>query len=213
MTKNQRLKISRVKAGLSQAELAEKLDSKQPYIAKLEKSDDFSEAQGKKLAIILGVDPEWLMNGDEKDIRKEERNITKGVPYYDSDITGSIVGSFSDIKERPAFFIDFKPFNDCDAYFTIHGDSMFPKYQSGDILGIKKWNNPNTLLWGESYLVITDATENEMKTVKNVHPNDKDDSTIILRASNPNFKGDTIIKKEAILVMAIIKGKIRKDQI
>lgn len=144
---------------------------------------------------------------------RQDLNEDKGVPYYDSDVTGSIVGSFHDITEKPVFFVDFKPFNDCDAYFTIAGDSMYPKYQAGEILAVKQVRNFDMIQWGESYLIIGDASTDDIRTVKNVHFNDRDDSKIILRASNPNFKGDTPMKKEAILSMYIIKGKIKKEQL
>lgn len=67
--------------------------------------------------------------------------------------------------------------------------------------------------WGESYLVIGDESTDNIRTVKNIHPNDRDDSKVIMRASNPNFKGDTPRKKDAILSMYIIKGKIKKEQL
>jgi len=148
-----------------------------------------------------------------KGIKPKPMNTEKLVPFYESDVTGSLVGSFSDIKEDPAFYVDFKPFNDCVAYFPIYGDSMYPKFASGEIIAVKEIANKNTIQWGEAHLIITDASENNMKTVKTVHPYERDDSCIILRASNPNFKGDTIIKKSSIINMYLVKGKIRKDQI
>lgn len=148
-----------------------------------------------------------------KGVKPKPMNNEQTVPFYESDVTGSLVGSFSDIKEEPAFYVDFKPFNDCVAYFPIYGDSMYPRFASGEIVAVKEIQNKNTIQWGEAHLVITDASENNMKTVKTVHPYEKDDSCIILRATNPNFKGDTIIKKSAIINMYLVKGKIRKDQI
>jgi hypothetical protein len=142
-----------------------------------------------------------------------QMNTENQVPYYESDVTGSIVGSFDDIKEDPSFYVDFKPFNDCVAYFPIYGDSMYPKFSSGEIIAVKEVGNRNTLLWGEAHLVITDATENNMRTVKTVHPCDEDPDCLILRAANPDFRGDTKVRKEAILNMYLVKGKIRKDQI
>lgn len=136
-----------------------------------------------------------------------------GVPYYDSDITGSIIGSFHDLEERPVFFIDFKPFNDCDAYFTLAGDSMYPKYQAGDILAVRQIFNFDMMQWGESYLVVGDASTDNIRTVKNIHPNILDDNKVIMRATNPLFKGDTPLNKKSILSMYLIRGKIKKEQI
>jgi len=40
-----------------------------------------------------------------------------------------------------------------------------------------------------------------------------DKSKLILRSSNPNFKGDTIIDKSNITSLYIIKGKITRNLI
>lgn len=136
----------------------------------------------------------------------------KGVPYYDIDITGGIVESFNDVKEKPDFFVDFKPFNDCAAYMPIFGDSMFPMFASGEILAVKQMHNYDAILWGEPYLVVTNAEWDNLRTVKLVHPHDEQDK-IILRASNPNFKGDTVVPKTAIVGLFIVKGKINRRQL
>lgn len=60
MTRRERLIVSRKKAKLSQAALAEKMGVKQPYIAAIEKSGEFSYKQACVLAEILGVDENWL---------------------------------------------------------------------------------------------------------------------------------------------------------
>src|SRR5690606_13636023 len=77
-----------------------------------------------------GIGPMELNETDTKSLQIEG----KRVPFYDSDVTASIVGSFSDIQETPSFYVDFKPFNDCDAYFRVYGDSMYPKYGNGEVV-------------------------------------------------------------------------------
>lgn len=90
---------------------------------------------------------------------------------------------------------------------------MYPKYQAGEILAVKQVHNFEMIQWGESYLVIGDESTDNIRTVKNIHPSDRDDSKVIMRASNPNFKGNTPLKKDTILSMYIIKGKIKKEQL
>jgi phage repressor protein C with HTH and peptisase S24 domain len=161
-----------------------------------------------EISNAFDVSLDYLIKGITSQMKTENH-----VPFYESDVTGSLVGSFDDIKENPSFYVDFKPFNDCIAYFPIYGDSMYPKFSSGEIIAVKEVLNRNTLQWGEAYLVITDATENNMRTVKTVHPCDDDPNCLILRAANPEYRGDTKVRKEAILNMYLVKGKIRKDQI
>lgn len=137
---------------------------------------------------------------------------SQGVPFYDIDVSASIVSSFSDVKELPEYFIDFKPFNDCMAWMPIYGDSMYPKFQSGEIVAIKQIMSLDVLQWGEPHLVITDQTYG-LRTVKCIHPHEDFEDKIILRSTNPNYRGDTIIPKKNILSMYIIKGKVTRFQI
>lgn len=177
----------------------------------------------KSLGKILNTYPElnrnWLLTGMGEMLIDPAKptdvvtvNHNNGVPYYDIDVTGSITGSFQDMREKPEFFVDFRPFNDCTAYLPVYGDSMYPQFCSGEIVVIKEWPNKNVLLWGEPYLVITDETCNNLRTVKLVFPADEK-GHITLRASNPNFKGDTVIPLDCVIGLYIIKGKITRKQL
>ena len=147
-------------------------------------------------------------------IVKEKEEIyykkEKKVPYYETDVTSHITTSFNDVPETPAFYVDYKPFNDCTAYVNNYGDSMFPKYKNGERLAVKQIHNLDVIIWGETYLIVTNSNANDLRTVKDVHPHE-DVSKIILRASNPNYAGDTIINKEDILSMFAVKGKISQN--
>lgn len=136
-----------------------------------------------------------------------------GVPYYeDLDVTASVITSFQDYKEVPTFLINYKHFNDCDAYLPVVGDSMYPKYSSGEIVAIKQIQSIETILWGETYLVITNENANSLRTIKDVHYC-KDETKLILRACNPDYAGDTYINKTDIVSMFIVKGRIRRNQL
>lgn len=155
----------------------------------------------------------WVNNiGFVTETPRAEYNV-KGVPYYeDLDVTASIITSFHDYKEEATFMINYKHFNDCDAYLPVVGDSMHPKYPAGEIVAVKQIRNLDTLLWGETYLVITNENANNLRTIKDVHYC-SDESKVILRAANPEFAGDTRINKEDILSMYIVKGRIRRNQL
>lgn len=161
-----------------------------------------------------GFNPEWIDKGIEPMLIGDipELNGSRGVPFYPIDVTASILRSFSDVPERPDFFVDFKPLNDCTAYLTVYGDSMYPRYCSGDIVAVKKINSNDSLLWGEAYLVITTEEANSLRTIKLVHQH-PDNDYIILRASNPDYSGDTVIKKEYIANLFLVKGKIKLEHL
>lgn len=136
----------------------------------------------------------------------------RGVPYYDVEASAHIAEVLEGGDRQPEFYIDFQPFNDCTAYLTVYGDSMYPAIQSGEVIAVKEIRSLDVLLWGEKYLVITNEEANNLRTVKLVHQHE-DDSKIILRASNPNFKGDTVIRKESIVKMFLVKGKISRGHL
>ncbi len=161
------------------------------------------------------ISESWLKNGEGEMLKNENmeekpkiNNQGKGIPYYNIDVTASLTESFSDIPEEPEFYVDFKPFNDCTAYFTVFGDSMYPMISHGEIVAVKKVDNPQYIEYGEAYLVITNAETNNMRTIKLVRKHEKDDM-IILRPANTNFD-EMVIPRNAILKLYIIKGKITR---
>jgi len=148
-----------------------------------------------------------------RNVEKEKETVEKEkktVPYYDLDVTSTITTSFNDVVEKPTFYIDYQPFNDCSAYVNNYGDSMSPKYKNGERLAVKQIFNLEVLLFGETYLIITNENANNLKTVKEVHPHE-DNSKLILRAANPEYKGDTVINKVDILSMFAVKGCISQN--
>lgn len=225
MTENQGKKISDVQLRVREFIKHKDIDIKSfevnsglsnGFVSKI--GDSIREESFKKIIKAYPtINRDWISTGvGSIEIKSNETNEDSNrknnrVPFYDIDVTASIVGSFSDIKEDPSFYVDFKPFNDCDALFRVYGDSMYPKYGSGEIVAVKQVNNIESILWGEAYLVISNSEYDNLKTIKTLHPYDKDDNKLILRASNPNYKGDTVIKKDAILGLFLVKGKTRID--
>lgn len=159
-----------------------------------------------------GINPDWLFDGvGQMDyIKNIVKNVFKGVPYYPIDVTATFTRSFNDIEEKPEFYIDYKPFNDCDACFPVFGDSMYPMFNSGDVIAVRKVTNPDIIMWGEPHFIVTNEFANNMKTIKLLYPCDSDNNCVILRASNPNYKGDMIVPKDSILNIFIVKGKINQ---
>lgn len=138
--------------------------------------------------------------------------VHEGVPFFNVNLGEISLESTNLFNEPPEYYVNFRPFNDCDAYLPIYGDSMYPKYASGEVIVIREILNYEVIQWGEAYLVVTDHHANNITTVKLLfeHP---DANKIILRASNPNFKGDTVVDKKFIKRLYIVKGKITRHQL
>lgn len=164
----------------------------------------------EKLQRILNVNIHWLESGVGnmyKDTPVVEEK-SGGVPLYSTNLQGeSAIKSFKELK--PEYFVNFRPFNDCSAYIPVFGDSMYPKYASGEIVAVKELTNKDVIQWGEAYFIITDESSNNLKMIKAIHEH-SDPNKLILRSSNPNYKGDTVILKNHIQTLYIIKGKITR---
>lgn len=188
------------------------------YLSKARASKPTSDLLEKIINIVPGLNASWLLTGVGEPFKEEVKllptNTTgKGVPYFeDIEASCSILSMNMDIPETPTFYIDYEHFNDCNAYIPVVGDSMYPQYCAGEIVAVKQIHNFDVLQWGEAYLIITNTNANDLRTIKQIHYCE-DDSKIILRASNPNYRGDTKINKADILSMFIIKGKIKRNQL
>ena len=188
------------------------------------KFPDYNQGQ---LAELIGVNRSTLSSalngndkyGSEKMLRRMLELVDgpafpgerQRVPFYDMDVTAGIMEAYPD-TETPAYSINFAPVNDCTAALPVYGESMEPGIRSGDIVFVRELHNRTTLQWGEIYLVVTDETCDNMRTIKRVYPH-PDGQHYILRADNPTYKGDTIIPVASVLKIFIVKGHFARKQL
>ena len=160
------------------------------------------------------VDEVWLLTGKGEMLKAASKPVVMpaGIPFYDIDVTGGITESFSDFPEMAQYRINYPPLNDCTAAFPVYGESMEPDFYSGEVVLVKEITKINSMLWGEPYLVITNANCDNLRTIKNVYISD-DRKNFILRASNPRFAGDTIVPCADVLKIFIVKGKVSRRQL
>jgi len=218
-----RLLEARKFLGLTQKQMAETLQVGQNTYSMIENSKiSLTERNRSALAEKLRINPLWLDTGigemflDPKinsaspyapgrDISEE-----RSVPYYSKPVTGSMVVSFDDLaNEGPEYRVDFVPFNDCSFYRPVFGESMSPKYNSGDVIACKKVQNKRLILYGETYLCMILMDGDFYETIKILRKND-DPSFITLKPINPDFD-ETTIPMDSIIDLYIIKGKIERN--
>ena len=219
MTENQRLKkIMAMLHFKTQNDFAKALNLKAGSLSDVFREKDgmgVSNAIKDRLEFMYGVNREWLTNGTGEPLLKKVQKIVEtkeGVPFYDLSITDSRLEDVMITEEQVEYFVNYKPFNDCTAYLPVFGDSMYPKYASGEIIAVKAITNLDVLQWGEAYVVMSDDSTNGIRSIKNIHEH-PDRTKLILRSSNPNFRGDTVIEKKNISSLFIIKGKITRNLI
>lgn len=174
-----------------------------------------SNAIKDRLAFMFNVNREWLTHGLGEPLLKQGPLVVEtreGIPFFDVNPAEMDLQEMLVAEHEADYFVNYKPFNDCTAYLPVFGDSMYPRYASGEIIAVKAITNFSVLQWGEAYLVITDERTNRIRSIKIVHEH-ADQTKLILRSSNPNYKGDTVIEKQNIRAMYIIKGKITRNLI
>lgn len=195
-----------------------------PHVSNCSAIERGKRGVGKRLLDDLigyyGINPVWLYEGegdmfDGTKAGAQAQNLEpyeRGVPFFNVNLAELSFDSFSTLNEPPEYYVNYRPFNDCDAYLPIYGDSMYPRYASGEIIAVREIRNFDVIQWGEAYLLITDERANGITAVKLLfeHPNEK---KIVLRSSNPNFRGDTIIDKEMIRRLFIVKGKVTRHHL
>lgn len=127
------------------------------------------------------------------------------IPFYFFDVMGSFDSEEALMNTKPTCYFELPGFTGCLAAFPVFGDSMKPKILNGDIVVISEKVPEEKILWGETYLVVTDA----WRVIKTVHPGETEEF-IILRSINPNYEGDTAVNKNDIKGLYLIKGKVSK---
>lgn len=131
----------------------------------------------KIICSFESINSEWLITGKGDMIKPEVSHVvsndsTSGNPYYAVDFIGGFSSMFNDQTIVPAYYIDYKPFNEANVmYVNLTGDSMKPELSHGDVIAIKEATTQLEYLpYGEIYAIVTD----DFRTVKRISRSDKD---------------------------------------
>ena len=170
-----------------------------------------------KLIEAFNLNSNWLLTGEGEmfitdiaepaplQIIPQEGEEIAGIPFYDIDVMAHIAESLDLKEETPAGVLSIPGFKDCIACFPVYGSSMEPKISNGDVIAVRQAVTCDQILWGEIYLVITNA----WRVVKTVHPG-KTEEYIILRSINPAYAGDTNVKKEDLRALYLVRGVVSR---
>lgn len=204
--------------GISDSQFARETETAQTTVANMFVRD--SEPRSdllEKIIAIYNVSPSWLLTGEgEMFINDVAESVplqitphggeeAAGIPFYDIDVMAHIAESLDLKEETPAGVLSIPGFKDCIACFPVYGSSMEPKISNGDVIAVSQAVTCDQILWGEIYLVITNA----WRVVKTVHPG-KTKEYIILRSINPAYAGDTNVKKEDLRALYLVRGVVSR---
>ena len=141
------------------------------------------------------VNAKWLVTGEGEMLDKP--NFPDPKLHY--------IQYYKDQMQEPVDLFRLVGYEDCDFAFDVIGDSMTPRYQTGDIVICKEVDKHGPLRIGEAYRFISENIP-FIRFIKN----EIDAETIKLGAANQRHE-DTTIRKTDISRLWLIKGSIRRE--
>ena len=184
--------------------LTEKMFPSPGFIARFEKAYNIS---------ISDLDDDYPEGNDTVNVLHEakatESKSDLEIPLYDIEVTAGVVSLFRDPKSyTPIDTIKIPNMPNCDGALFVTGDSMYPLIKSGDIVLYKSITEiPQSVFFGNMYLVSVDVEGDEMVMVKYVQRG-KDENHILLVSENKHH-ADKEVHITNINGMALVKASVR----
>lgn len=140
--------------------------------------------------------------------------VAKGTVYEDGGIPllpfDAIAGGLADnISQEVPEMLPTPALTNGKADFAIRvdGDSMYPRYHSGDVLFVRKIDDPSFFQWGKVYVVAT----KQGCVVKRLFPCKDDDNFVTCHSENSANYPDYDIHREDILGVGLVVGHAGLD--
>lgn len=156
-------------------------------------------------AVYPELNIEWLLTGEGNMINEKKKNKSNGIPLIP---TYAMAGQFTceqNIMENNCerYVI---PVFDADFLIPVHGTSMQPYLNSGDIIACKKiYMDKLFFQWNRIYVIDT----NQGILVKRIRKSEKKDYVILI-SDNPDYD-PMEIKIENIYSLSLVIGTIRLE--
>lgn len=171
----------------------------------------------KFLKAYPDIDHAWLLTGFEKGDKinqvnesQEQYNINpkKGIPLVTVKAVGGFGNSDFSISERDVkdYYVIPKFKNkQIDFMIEVEGSSMYPKYNSGDVVACRIINQEGFIQWNKTHVV---ATKNQGIIIKRIKP--AEDEKLLMVSDNKSYDPFTISMEE-IDGIALVVGVIRLE--
>lgn len=140
----------------------------------------------------------------EKLTIEDLKETSSGVPVYNVDFTAGDVTQFMDFQEKVVGYIDLNGFKKCIAFVKIKGNSMFPTFTAGDLVGLEPMTDISIIEYGQPFAIVTKSGQSLIKIIRK----GKDRDNLILKSNNKEFD-DIDIHKNEILRLYKAHGPIR----
>ena len=212
---NDYLRLKRILeyTGLSANALSKKIGLKSPqvfYDIKAGKCGISKELASSIQEKYLNLSVAWMLTGDGK--------MLKSKPHAENTSSGTItlpLLPYGVMAGKPGNDIDGVNLEECEQYTIpsfsakgarflarVDGLSMYPRFNSGDLLACRILEDPHFIQWGRIYVM--DTTQGPL--VKRLFPCPGDDTKIRCHSENTEKFPDFDIPKEDVRQMALVVG-------
>lgn len=181
----------------------------------------------EKLSDILRAFPElnrnWLLFGEGEMLRTgapAEASVSedtpppqlipappgKGLPLIPLPAMAGFLKGAADIDPNEIEWYFVPAFRDCQFLIRVKGESMSPRYLSGDIVACREVQDTGTFFqWGKTYVLDTD----QGVVIKRVRPSEKENH-ILCVSDNPEYDPFDV-PIAGVYHLAIVRGLIREE--
>ena len=179
----------------------------------------------EKLADILRAFPElnrnWLLFGEGEMLRTGAPASAsedtpppqlipappgKGLPLIPLPAMAGFLKGSADLDRNDIEWYYVPAFSDCTFLIRVKGDSMTPRYLSGDIVACREVHDTGTFFqWGKAYVLDTD----QGVVLKRVRRSERPDH-ILCVSDNPDYEPFDV-PVSSIYHLAIVRGLIREE--
>ncbi|WP_044203903.1 S24 family peptidase [Flammeovirga sp. OC4] len=167
------------------------------------------------------INPTWLLTGcgnmllastfqpqGSFKMETEVRPISTGTPLIPTHAFAGMAGGDVSIMEKDINeYYNVPDFTGVDFMIRVKGSSMYPKYNSGDIVACKKLNNTNIIQWGKTYVMYI---RDQGTLVKRLFPSEESKMSVKIVSDNDKYPPFDVSKDE-ILSLALVTGVIRME--
>ena len=156
----------------------------------------------KILKAYPDLSADWLITGRGDMYVKEEGWEVKNIPMLSAEaFAGPGAPNYNDILFGDTYVV--KDFNDSDFLIRVKGDSMSPKYMSGDVVACKKILETLFFQWGRVYVLYT---QSQGVMIKRIQPSENNDCIKCVSDNEKYAPFD--VPKSDIVALALVNGSI-----
>ena len=164
----------------------------------------------------VDIDANWLLTGEGEMLRSEttknkteKEESVKGIPLVNATAIGGYgnnVFSFEERDVKDYYVIPKFKHKQVDFMIEVEGSSMYPKYNSGDVVACRIIKERNFIQWNKTHVI---ATREQGIIIKRIKPSDVPNSLLMI-SDNESYDPFNVPEEE-IEGLAIVVGVIRLE--